>query len=194
MNNNEFAQTAEPFWTRGRCIGVASVDCVFCRGYGIRKAQGKEDKPCGCVFRAIFRACYKRFRNILHNEAQPGRLSLSATNRAAGRALNYGFPKQEYCADLYLVTKRSLTAEEWKVFDAHYLMGGDWKFCAEKIGIDKGKFFHLLYVIQEKLGRIYAELKPHALYPIDEYFQGMLAKRPVRKSNRVVVTPRNATF
>jgi hypothetical protein len=38
--------------------------------------------------------------------------------------------------------------------------------------MEKGIFFHALYRLQQKLGRLYAELEPYSLYPVDEYFNG----------------------
>jgi hypothetical protein len=36
--------------------------------------------------------------------------------------------------------------------------------------MDRGSFFHELYRIEQKLGKIFRELQPHALFPVDEYF------------------------
>jgi len=38
--------------------------------------------------------------------------------------------------------------------------------------MDRGVFFHHIYRIQQKLGRVFRELTPYALYPLDEYFGG----------------------
>ena len=42
--------------------------------------------------------------------------------------------------------------------------------------MDRGSFFHQLYRIEQKLGRVYRELRPHALFPLDEYFGGTVRK------------------
>jgi hypothetical protein len=36
--------------------------------------------------------------------------------------------------------------------------------------MDRGTFFHEIYRIQQKLGKVFRELEPHALFPLDEYF------------------------
>ncbi len=36
--------------------------------------------------------------------------------------------------------------------------------------MERGAFFHEAYRIEQKLGRTFRELKPFALFPIDEYF------------------------
>jgi hypothetical protein len=52
------------------------------------------------------------------------------------------------------------------------LLGADWKLCCRKLGMDRGNFFHELYRIQQRLGRVFRELQPYGLYPLDEYFGG----------------------
>jgi hypothetical protein len=39
--------------------------------------------------------------------------------------------------------------------------------------MDRGTFFHSVYRIEHRLGRVFAELEPYALFPLDEYFGGM---------------------
>ncbi len=41
-----------------------------------------------------------------------------------------------------------------------------------KLNTDRGSFFHELYRIEQKLGKVFRELEPHALFPVDEYFNG----------------------
>jgi len=52
------------------------------------------------------------------------------------------------------------------------LLGADWRLCTRRLGMDRGNFFHMVYRIEQKLGRAFRELKPYALYPLDEYFHG----------------------
>ena len=79
---------------------------------------------------------------------------------------------EEYMADFLLVTRNSLTEAEYRIFRFHFLLGADWKLCCRKMQTDRGTFFHHLYRIQQKLGRVYREIQPYALFPLDEYFGG----------------------
>jgi hypothetical protein len=36
--------------------------------------------------------------------------------------------------------------------------------------LDRGDFFHIVYRVQERLGKVFRELEPYALFPLDEYF------------------------
>jgi hypothetical protein len=86
--------------------------------------------------------------------------------------VTYGRKDEEYCADFYLVSKRYLDEEEFRIFRYHFLLGADWRLCCRKLGIDRGNFFHSIYRIEQKLGRVFRDLKPYGLYPVDEYFNG----------------------
>jgi hypothetical protein len=79
---------------------------------------------------------------------------------------------EEFMADFCLVAKRFLSPLEHKIFKFHFLLGADWKLCCRQMKMDRGDFFHNVYRLEHKLGRIFKELKPYALYPLDEYFGG----------------------
>ncbi|MBI5085588.1 MAG: hypothetical protein HZB13_13430 [Acidobacteria bacterium] len=123
------------------------------------------------MLRAVFRACYARFRYCIFRERNVSRATLEQTHMG-GRRITWGRKDEEYLADFYLVSRRSLGHMEWRVFCYHYLLGADWKLCAKRLGLDRGTFFHVVYRLQHRLGRVFKELQPYALFPIDEYFQG----------------------
>ncbi|MEO8026879.1 MAG: hypothetical protein ABI823_10410 [Bryobacteraceae bacterium] len=70
------------------------------------------------------------------------------------------------------MTKRTLDELEHRLFRYHFILGADWKLCCRKLNVDRGTFFHAVYRIEQKLGRVFRELKPYPLYPLDEYFHG----------------------
>ena len=140
--------------------------------------KGKE-VPCQCVFRAVFRACHHRFRECVANGAHTSTVTLEFCRGAEGRR-TYSRKREEFIADFCLVSRRVLNDAEHRVFRFHFLLGADWKLCCRQLRIDRGNFFHMVYRIQQKLGRAFAELEPYALYPLDEYFGGLLRKDPQR--------------
>jgi hypothetical protein len=123
------------------------------------------------VFRAIFRACHARFRSCASKEKYISRVSLEA-NPGRQRKSVWGLKDEEYIADFCLVSRRTLSEPEYRLFKYHFLLGADWKLCCRKLNIDRGTFFHAVYRIEQKLGRTFRELEPHALFPLDEYFSG----------------------
>jgi hypothetical protein len=79
---------------------------------------------------------------------------------------------EEFIADFTLVARRNLTDEEHRLFRFHFLLGADWKLCSRKLGMERGNFFHAVYRIEQKLGRVFRELEPYPLFPLDDYFHG----------------------
>lgn len=156
-------------WTRSETLALAQQSCTYCYGLGLRAGRGGASTPCNCVFRAIFRACYSRFRQCASKEKYISRVSLEA-NPGRQRKSIWGMKNEEYMADFILVSRRTLGEREYKIFKYHFLLGADWKLCCRKLKMDRGSFFHDVYRIEQKLGKTFRELEPHSLFPLDEYF------------------------
>jgi len=88
------------------------------------------------------------------------------------RSYTWGRKDEEYIADFCLVSRRTLDELEHRVFRYHYILGADWRLCSRKLGIERGSFFHALYRIEQKLGRVFRQLEPYPLFPLDEYYFG----------------------
>ena len=97
-------------------------------------------------------------------------------------SMAWGRREEEYIADFTLVSRRMLNDTEHRLFRFHFLLGADWKMCCRRLKMDRGTFFHDTYRIQEKLGRGFRELEPYALFPLTEYFNGIL-RAPVEASS-----------
>jgi hypothetical protein len=118
------------------------------------------------------------------------RVTLDGTSPRSRRAV-WGRKDEEYLADFVLVAKRALTRKEHQLFRYHYLLGADWRLCCRQLKMEKGLFFHAIYRIEQKLGRIFRELQPYPLYPLDEYFNGVtLEHRALRTATPKVVALR----
>jgi hypothetical protein len=79
-----------------------------------------------------------------------------------------------------------LDTTEYRLFRFHYLLGADWRLCCRQLDIDRGTFFHSVYRIQQKLGRVYRDLKPYGLFPLDEYFAGRLNGEAPQRPDLVI--------
>jgi hypothetical protein len=88
------------------------------------------------------------------------------------RSFSWGRKDEEYVADFTLVSRRTLSEFAYTLFKYHFLLGADWKLCCRRMNIDRGTFFHAVYRIEEDLGRVFRELEPYGLFPLDEYFHG----------------------
>lgn len=156
-------------------LAVALPTCTRCGGMGYR-----DNSVCPCAFRGIFRIVLGRFHVCSQGAHLLRPVTLDAFSHS-GTSCGYGHKQEEFMADVWLVAKRTLTQPtEWAIFRFHHLLGADWKLCGRRLGMDKGNFFHAVYRIEQKLGRVFAELKPYALYPIDEYFQPTTRKPDAR--------------
>jgi hypothetical protein len=155
-------------WNRSNAIGLARATCTWCNGDGVRVVRGHRETPCHCVFRAVFRACYNRFRECAL-AARTGSVDLEFCP-GAERRQTYSFKQAEYVADFCLVTRRILNEFDYKIFKYHYFLGADWRLCCRQLKMDRGTYFHHLYRIQQALGRGYADLEPYPLWPLDHYF------------------------
>lgn len=175
-------------WTRSETLALAAHSCVHCDGLGLRVSEKHETlQPCNCVLRAIFRACYIRFRECTEKEKYMTRVTLDVVQGVDSRNA-YSRKNEEFVADFCLVSSRFLTEKEYVIFRYHFLLAADWKLCCRKLTIDRGTFFHEVYRIQQKLGRAFRELEPYSLYPLSEYFGGETRNvAPVRNPDRKVI-------
>ena len=157
-------------WTRSETLALAAPSCTYCRGLGLKTGRGG-GQACNCVLRGIFRACYARFRYCADKEKTMGRISLEA-NPGRQRRTIWSRKDEEFVADFCLVSRRSLSDFEYPIFRLHFLLGANWKLCCSRLNIDRGNFYHAVYRIEQKLGRVFRELEPYPLFPLDEYFGG----------------------
>jgi len=166
----------EPFkWGRSETLALASHNCASCRGSGLRLARKGRLDACNCVLRSIFRICLFKFLEVNAQE-KFATVRLYNVSSSARNAVGYSRPREEFCADFLLITRRTLEAQEWKLFRAYWLIGAEWQFVAKRLKLDRSNFFHAAYRIEQKLGRIFRELRPYPLFPIDEYFGSQSVK------------------
>ena len=140
--------TKQPMeWTHSQTIGLSNIRCAKCEGTGLQPGLHRDGKsPCNCVLRNIFRSCLKRFYFCADNEPYRSKVVLMPCQ---GYDVNCTWTRtsEDYMADFYLVAKRILTEDEFRIFRFHFLQGADWKLCCRRLGTDKGTFFHSVYRI-----------------------------------------------
>lgn len=176
-------------WNRSETIALAKHSCTLCHGSGLRSSWGTTIVPCNCVLRAIFRACYARFRHCVESEECLTQKSFEYLPSSGETAVMYDRKNEEYAADFVLIAKRHLDERDLKLFRYHFLLGADWKLCCAKLGTDRGSFFHAVYRIQQKLGKAFRETQPYPLFPVYEYFDE--TRQPVASS---VANPQQDTL
>lgn len=147
------------------------------------------ERPCSCVFRAIFRACYRRFRDFASQSVDAGLVSLEHIQGPLGRRV-YSLKREEFMADFNLIARRALTENDYRLFRYTFLLGADWSLCASRLNMDRGNYFHAVYRVEAILGRHFTEVQPYPLYPLDEYFGGLIEKRAMTELRAQLSDPR----
>jgi hypothetical protein len=165
-------------WSRSETLALAMPHCAQCHGSGLRLVK-KGPAPCNCVLRAIFRICWDRFVRCITQERHLSRVSLEP-HMGRSRPSTWGRKDEEYIADFCLVSRRALDDFEYRLFRYHFVLGADWRLCARQLHMERGNFFHAVYRIEQRLGRVFRELEPYPLFPLDEYFQGASKLPPPR--------------
>jgi len=106
-----------------------------------------------------------------------GSVTLNFSKGFEGRR-SYSRKREEFVADFCLVSQRALTPEEYRIFRFHFLLGADWRLCTQRLKMDRGNFFHEVYRIEQKLGQIFSEVEPYALFPVEHYFETVIRESP----------------
>ena len=162
-------------WDRSEALALATARCYACRGSGLVAIHWHQrlvrSGPCNCVFRSIFRAIMRKYRYLSEFRVL-SRVSCAYVPLGGSSHQTYGRKSEEYLADVWLVAKRTLDALHWRVFRMHFIEGSDWRECTRVLKLNRGNFFHAVYRIEQKLGRVFRELRPYALFPVDQYFDG----------------------
>jgi hypothetical protein len=156
---------------------LAVEDCTRYLGSGLRIGGHRPQREiCKCVYRAVFVRCLRMWREsrALIDQAA----CKTHCHMFSGRC-SVGMRQVEYLADFELVARRSLEGPaSVLLFELHFLRGLEWHECLPIMNrklrpqklFDRGWFFHEVYRIEEQLGKVYVELIPHALFPLDSYF------------------------
>jgi hypothetical protein len=158
---------------RSDLIALALPSCVHCGGSGLRSAEG----VCLCMERSVFQIVMRRYRDITEGEEFIAPLSLENAGTGPKGLVRVGRPHEEFLADVCLIAKRTLDAQEYNVFRFHFLLGADWKLCCARLKIDRGTCFHAFYRVEAKLGRAFRTTQPYALFPLGAYFYGVVRGR-----------------
>jgi len=157
-------------WDRSETIALSGLHCAYCQGLGLCKGRGNATVPCECVLRAIFKACWNRFRSCVAKDKGASIVRLERIGCGHSTHMAFGRKTEEYIADFHLTCKRTLTESEWRMFSFAYLLGADWSLCHKRLNMPRTNFMHACYRIEAKLGRAFRETAPFALFPLDEYF------------------------
>lgn len=170
-----------PFeWNTSLTLAVSSEECPLCEGNGMRWIRSRYPgrgrwRPCRCALLGVFRCCYERWLQIESGD-QISQVQYGIRADTAAYA-GYSMPDLEYSADFVLLAKRHLTnATERAIFQLHFMEERDWRDCCRRLDMERGAFYHAVYRIEQRMGRVYAETQPYPLFPMENYFAGVRRK------------------
>jgi len=167
-------------WDRSSTLALAKYGCSRCHGLGMLTPWPRASRPCPCVLRRIFHACLTRYRHCQAKDRYMSRITLDfIPGPRRSFSLTLSRKDEEYCADFFLLAKRTLDPWHFLLFKFHFLRGLPWFQCVQRLHTSRGNFFHAIYRIQEILGRILAELLPYPLWPLDHYFHSNVTLSPL---------------
>ena len=109
-------------WERSNVIGLAKASCSFCHGYGMRPVLRGTEAPCDCVFRAVFRACYRRFRECVALGAHTNAVTWERCGGPRGYR-PYSRVREEFMADFCLVSQRTARGPRLSLAFAQVMLG-----------------------------------------------------------------------
>ena len=73
------------------------------------------------------------------------------------RITNSGRSQKEHSLEVVEPIQRACGLRTLRVFRFHVRLGTDWKVGCRQLGIDRGKFIHMGYRIERKLGRVFRQ-------------------------------------
>ena len=174
VNLNAMEWKPDEEWAR-KFVALAVQGCLKCFGSGT--LLGNKTRLCGCVGRAIFNALHRKYHSIeCGYEGVRGSCVPVIVVGGRDSCFTWSRRNEEFAADFCLLAKRTLDLRHYRIFQLHFVEGMNWRYCCDRLKIDRGTFFHSIYRIQESVGIAAVELRPYALYPINEYFGVTLAK------------------
>lgn len=163
---------------------LALISCSKCygRGFVIGRDLATEFL-CPCVARKIFHTVLAR-RDYFYESGKITQINYTQMEyKAYGDSSNagvytvYGIMNLEYCIDFEILARHSLSETQFLIFKLRYLQKKNFKVCCKRARLSRGNFFHMCYIIEQKVGLAALALKPYPLFPISDYFDQRLNRR-----------------
>jgi hypothetical protein len=88
-----------------------------------------------------------------------------------GKAGKHRLAEENFLADVFLIAKRTLAEDDFRLFRFRYLLGAAVKLCAARLGMDFRTCEQRLAEIESVLGAAFRDTRPYSVFPIGEYFR-----------------------
>lgn len=157
-------------WTQGQLLALSHARCRLCYATGQVYTYGGAKRPCGCVYRKIFRDCMAEYRRIRSRTVESTCGLYRHGARTGKSGIGWHRPQQAYVCDFELLARRVLSERERYVFEHRLVAGVSARSVGEQLGMPRHAVNALGYEVEAILGQVYAETTPYGLWPIGEYY------------------------
>jgi hypothetical protein len=124
---------------------------------------------CACVYRTVFRACYRRFLYCGKLDPSLRRISYERTPRAVDRSVIWVRRNEDFRADFHACGLRVLPKHLYQLFSFYHLHGAKMELVARRLGLSERRAWDWLAEIETIVGREIAHLQPYSLFPPQGY-------------------------
>jgi hypothetical protein len=179
-------------WTPSIAADLSRYGCPECSGTGLpgrgklsvcQPAQAESvpqgDQPpsrrnsppdsalrlCTCVYRAVFRACYRRFMHCGKLDPSLRTIRYQRTPGAVDRSLTWVRRNEDFRADFHSCGQRALPRHFYQFFSFYYLHGAKIEIVCRRLGISVRRARDWMAEIETVVGREIAHLQPYSLFP-----------------------------
>ncbi len=156
-------------WTPRQAALLASPACPACQGLGAPTADPA--LLCRCVYRAVFRSCYAKFRRCATADAFGRRVSYDPNPRGVDRHMSWARRNEDYCADFHAAGRRVLPYHLYRIFAYFHLHGASLELVCKRLRIERRAVLYAITDIEVAVGRELAHMRPYSLYPPRDYMQ-----------------------
>jgi hypothetical protein len=172
-------------WTPSIAADLSRYGCPECAGTGVpgrrrlsvclppepEAAPGETTvvRLCTCVYRAVFRACYRRFLHCGRLDPSMRKISYERTPRAVDRSLVWARRNEDFRADFHASGLRVLPKHLYQLFSFYYLHGAKMAMVCRRLGISDRRAYDWMAEIETIVGREIAHLQPYSLFPPQGY-------------------------
>jgi hypothetical protein len=177
-------------WTPSIAARLSRVGCPECYGTGlpgipklsvgpshqaepVPQAPSRRSAPpdsqgnrlCTCVYRAVFRACYRRFVHCGNLDPSLRRVSYERTVGAVDRTVSWTRRNEDFRADFHACGLRVLPKHLSQFFSFYHLHGAKEEMVCRRLGISDRHARRWMVEIETLVGREIAHLQPYSLFP-----------------------------
>lgn len=137
-------------WLGSETVAVAQNSHGMVSGMRHKPVQPRASEN-GDVYRAIFRACFAHFRHCVDGGEHFGPATVKASTSKS--VSTWESHSREFSALFVKLSQQTLSADEYQLFNYHFLLGASSALCCRKMNINLNGFSETITLIREKVGK-----------------------------------------